>query len=607
MLWFTLSRPVRRPRPGGVLGLVWLFPWLALVGGGWPQSRSCAEERPDFLFFTDPTFERPGDVKVFAERLAPLWKSALDRPETDLQRMAAESVVAGTQVGVPGLEITLPRLKELVANRQVDLIARVAAARALIALDARDSADLLAQGAAEGPGDLRRVCERALGDWQYAALRPVWQERLKNPATRHRDLVLAIRGLGLAADPAPLDELLRVVANPRAATEVRVEAALAAGRLKTTGLESVAEPLAKSQGESRLVDRLCAARLLAGHTDPAAHTVLVKLAGDPEPAVASEALRLLNAMDPQLALPLATDAIGSRDGEVRRQGMRTLASLATPERVAQLAPLLDDPVPDLRNETRQKLRGLLENDSLREAIWQGTTQVLAGEGWRGQEQAARLVAEGKYQPAAARLLELQKIPRAEARIAAARALREIAVLDTCPQILARCSDLTQQRNGGPTLDGLDEQCGYLFDALAVMKHWEAEPLWRKYVPKQPPMGLYSRSTAIWALGKRYEGMHDPALAQELIGRLTDPATVPPELEYVRYTCALSLARMGAKEMVDPMIAWAGAKNLQTGQIKTEHVLAIRWAVSQLTGTSFPDLVPIPTGKTGWFLEPLANQ
>lgn len=580
--------------------------WLLLLLGAL-VGPALAEERPDFLFFSDPTFERPGDVKVFAPKLAELWKLALERPEIDMQRMAAESIVAGTAVDVPNLEIAIPRLRELVSDPQTDLIARVAAARALVALNARDSAELLARAASEAPGDLRRVCERALGDWQYAPLRETWRERLASPTTRHRDLVLAIRGLGLAADPAPLDELLKLVANRRSATEVRLEAALAAGRLQTSGLEPAAQPLLESSGEARLVDRLCAARLLARHQTPAAHTALASLGGDTEPAVAGEALRLLNAIDPQLALPLATAALGSPDGEVRRQGVRTLASLPTPERIGLIAPLLDDPVPDLRREVRQKLQGLLESESLRESIWRGTTAVLAAPGWRGQEQAARLVGDGKHQPAAARLLELQTIPRAEARIAAARALREIAVLETCPKILQRCSDLTQQRNGGPTLDGLDEQCAFLFDALAAMQYWEAEPLWRKYIPKQPPMGLYSRSSAIWALGKRYAGMHDPALAKELIERLTDPATVPPELEYVRYTCALSLARMGAKEMVDPMLAWAGANNLRTGQVKTEHALAIRWAVTQLSGEKFPDLVPIPTGKTGWFLEPFVNQ
>ncbi|MFM7162014.1 MAG: hypothetical protein ACKO3P_16805, partial [Planctomycetaceae bacterium] len=176
-------------------------------------SSALAEERPDFLFFSDPTFERPGDVKVFAARLAELWKLALERPETDMQRMAAESIVAGTAVDVPNLAIAIPRLRELVGNPRTDLIARVAAAKALVALDARDSAELLAQAASEAPGDLRRVCERALGDWQYAPLQETWRERLGSSTTRHRDLVLAIRGLGLAGNPAPLDQLLQLTAN----------------------------------------------------------------------------------------------------------------------------------------------------------------------------------------------------------------------------------------------------------------------------------------------------------------------------------------------------------------------------------------------------------
>ena len=40
------------------------------------------------------------------------------------------------------------------------------------------------------------------------------------------------------------------------------------------------------------------------------------------------------------------------------------------------------------------------------------------------------------------------------------------------------------------------------------------------------------------------GLTKPQLAELLIERMTDYAPIPPELEFVRYTCAISIAREG---------------------------------------------------------------
>ncbi|MFN7804308.1 MAG: HEAT repeat domain-containing protein, partial [Planctomycetaceae bacterium] len=167
----------------------------------------------------------------------------------------------------------------------------------------------------------------------------------------------------------------------------------------------------------------------------------------------------------------------------------------------------------------------------------------------------------------------------------------------------RVDQLTKQRVSGPMLDGIDEQVAHLIEAMAVLEFWQAEALWRLYIPRQPVMGHFSRGAAIWALGKRFNGTAQPELAQQLVERLTDTAPVPAEMEHVRYSSAVALGRIKADAQVKRMIDWVGEPNLKSGNVVTPHALAVRWAVMQLTGAEYPDLKPYPVGKGGWFLEP----
>ena len=559
----------------------------------------------DYLMFSDPDFARPVREPQFSEKLSEVWLQALSRPEADLQRMSAESMARGAKLGVPGLEKAIPRLQELLVGAETHPAARAGVAKALVALDARQSAGALASAAEKYPGDVRRICERALGDWKHEASRKVWQERLGTAGTRHRDRVLAIRGLGLSEDASLVPQMLELVQGVLQPAEIRLEAALAVGRLKPEGLVGEAQQLIEQKQGQSLVNRLAAARLLARHRQPEAHAMLLKLAVDPEPAVAADALERLNDIDSNLVLPLAEEAMRNADHLVRQQGLRAYVTLPTPGRMGPVTRLMDDLVPGVRQEVTAQLDKLLENSELEPAIWQGTLAMLGQESWRGQEQAALLVGKHQYKPAAQRLFELQSIPRAEARVAAAWALRRVAVPETVPLIFRRAEQLTRQRNGGPTLDGLDEQCAHLFEALAVMEFWQAEALWRLYIPKQPVMGNLSRGAAIWALGKRFNGTSQPELAQQLVERLTDTG-FPAEMENVRYSSAITIGRVLGNEQAGRMTEWVGESNLKTGQIVTSHALAVRWALMQLTGADYPELQPVPYGKGGWFLEPTQN-
>src|SRR5262245_9692613 len=89
--------------------LVW--PLVLLVSSLAPAR---GEIRPEFELDRDPEIRIPATIKAFSERQKLLWLQALERPEADLQRMAAEAIARGDMAGVPGMEDAAPGLLKIV-------------------------------------------------------------------------------------------------------------------------------------------------------------------------------------------------------------------------------------------------------------------------------------------------------------------------------------------------------------------------------------------------------------------------------------------------------------------------------------------------------------
>lgn len=84
------------------------------------------------------------------------------------------------------------------------------------------------------------------------------------------------------------------------------------------------------------------------------------------------------------------------------------------------------------SEVPSFLEVLAKQEGLREAILEQAQRIIAGDDWRGLEQAARLFGALDHEPAAERLLELLKHDRTEVFVTAGWALRELAVPRTLP-------------------------------------------------------------------------------------------------------------------------------------------------------------------------------
>ena len=559
-----------------------------------------AEIRPEFLMDKDPELRVPAPRKVWSPRFKLLWLEALSRPEQDMQRMAADTIAKAHEVGMPGMEEAVPTLAKLLTADHSHPTTRVAAARALIVLKANSEAPALFEAAQRHDAELRQLIESALAEWDFQPIRTVWLDRLGNRSTRPRETILALRGLARVRETQALATIRKMVLDRRQRPDIRLESAVAAARLADQGLEpDVTRLISVAQGSS-VVDRVCAVRLLSRHSSDAAQSQLIEMAQDTEPSVAAAALTRLNEIDPSLVLPLAELAMSRPDPHVRQQGAASYIQRPTPERMPSLSRLLDDPHPQVRGEICEAIFRLEQTAELSQPIREAAMQELAREGWRGQEQAALLLAALDHKSAAGQLVKLLESKRPEVMVAAAWGLRRLEVRETLPALLDKATRQTALR---PTAESaaLDMQVAHLFEAFGRMKYAPAEPLMLLYVPKPPigkTMGTFSRGSALWALGWLHEGTPDNSLADQLIARVIDPGTLPPELDMVRQVSAVALARMKAVSQVETLRTYNQGKSPheQTG-------LYLRWALSELAGDTFPPVPELTISPGVWFLEP----
>lgn len=556
-----------------------------------------AELHTDFLMDSNPDCNPLPRTHASLKQFIDLWITTLDRPEVDYQRMSAESLALASQLNATGVGNAIPSLEKILVAEKSHPAARFSAARALITIDSRDSAEKLFQTSQKYGSDLRQLVEPALAEWNLQSIKPIWNSRLETPEKRPRDVMLAIRGVGKTQDSSALPKLRGIVFNLVLSPDIRLESASAMGRLAETGLETDAEQLSRESRTNRHVNCHCAIRLLARHESELARRVLTQLAVDSEPSIAAAALERLNEIDPSLVLPLANQGFQSRDAKVRYQSARSFLSLPTPERISALAMLLDDTDPPLRRYICENFHRLSAQQELDPAIRSSALEVLNGTSWRGQEQSALLLGQLEHQPAAARLVELLESPRKEVLVTSAWALRKIADTATVSAIIDKIQRQTAIRRVHPSIE-LDQQVAHLFEACGKMRIRMAEPLMRQHIPKDVVLGERSRSAAIWSLGWLHEGSPDEELAQQLMNRVNDESLMPPEFIEVKHQSTISIARMKAVQFAAEL-----RKSVADSTPNNRLAIGRRWAVQHLTGEELPGPIAEPMGTVGWFLEP----
>ncbi len=565
-------------------------------------------------------------IKRLPPGLKSLWMQAANQPEMELQLNVAESIARASDLEMADWQDLIPILVKMLETQTNDRVVRLAAARTLVVIKAREAIPALREHALLGL-DFARQIEPALADWNDLPMQPIWLSRLESRTTSPGLLTLAIQGSAKTELKAAIPLLSQRVLDQKLAPPVRLEAAKALGHLAEESVVEVARQLAAETAVGRIVlDHLLAAHLLVKQESIEAVQLLQQLAVDPESATASVAFRRLLELDPALTRSAIDPAIKSPDPALRQLAAESLFRLQTPADIAQLSKFLDDSNAYLRSATQQWLVVVDARAELSHSLRESVMTMLNSDAPRGIAQAAIVVGRLDHKPAADRLVELLNHQAPDVSIAVAWSLRRLAVASTAEPILRHLTAETEKSlieipiKSNPDLNirwNLYERHKHLIEAMGVLRYAAADSLLRQFlpVPPNPPVGHQFfwihcthrselRTRAIWALGQIHTAELPEDLVRLLIARLQDQNEVP----HVASLSALSLgrAKVAAAEPVFSTFYSPEMRYSEKAPAQSILAMACRRALESITGQPLPPLEVDPywTYKTGWFLEPL---
>lgn len=544
-------------------------------------ARPAAETLVDWPIFPAVALPPTEFIDEFHPRLTEFWAAALDRPEMESRRMAISAILEASRRGMKGLESFHKRLTAMLSEKEMPTALRQAVVRALDQLEARESAPVLMQcNEAEGL-EMILMTDPPLARWGHAPALEAWRKRIDDPATPAPIVTSAINALGSARDLPSAPRLAAIVKDsaqpgPRRLAAARALVAIAPPDLELLAQNLLITPPGKPAIAGSAVERILGVTLLRGNRSPSTRQTLLRIAFDPEPVIAAEALRQLYAIDPRLIEPLTPTLVKNPDATVRRIAVDVLTDNPTPASIATLTALLDDPIPSLRYRLRDHFIAVASRPALAEPVRKGVQSALTGDGnWRALEQAVQIAGKLDYKFNAPRLIALADHERAEVRLSALTALRWLAVPETYPVLAkmaaARREELKKVATTpaaprktealsrfkvvpdpvGTRLASRDGEISQIYMALGVADYKPIEPILREYLPKAASKSeaTLSRAVAFWSIGFLIHDTSDKALIALLDQRARDDAEIDGESPTVRQAAVQSLARMGAVDVV----------------------------------------------------------
>lgn len=564
-----------------------------------PDSNS-SFQRIEFVMYSDPAFEVRGFPIEISNEAIPLWVDAMSRPDSLLQRVAIDTIAVAHRRGMKGIDVTVPKLVELLDQAKLAPEVRYAAVNAIVELDARDHAEMLVRLAEKHGGELSALVESALTRWQSPLMVENWIRRVNDTGAGHRSLVLAIAGLGALAEKDASEVLLGIANDTSLAPTLRITAARSLGQIHDTGLQSQAAELVDTTPEDVTSD-LMAIAMMNRHVDADTVTLLKGLMDRSNRAVQSEAIRRLYEIDFKNVLEFAPQAVNSPDVNVRRTAARAMIDAKDSQWIASLAMLLNDVNPGLRSQVAEGLFEIAQDASLRDEVISQVSSILDQDAWRGCEQATLVLVNLDHKPAGDRLVDLISHPRGEVMSTAGWGLRRLGLKKHLPAMLGRSVEIQQgfaKNELNPGMPGLVDLQAQLFLAFGQMKYLEADKVVRAYIPKNFDQGERARSAAAWAIGLIHAGDASDDLVKLLAGRLNDSNSMVPEYESVRQMCALSLGRINSQESLPDLRKHAE----NSGYLVSRSCY---WSIEKMTGETPPPVAPRnPMDYDDWFLRPI---
>ncbi len=567
--------------------------WSICVSGSTPACAFNPFEEYDMVMYERPGFPDVESLEVFSPGLKPLWMKALKRKEdVELQRMVIDTIAIAHLKGMQGLDAARPELVAILEDPDSKLEVVRSAANALIALDSKDDAALLAKVAIQRKATVAQLIEPALARWKSSVMEDEWNSRIVERNASDSMLLLAMDGVASRGDKKVSQPLTAIVKNSRTNLNVRMAAARALGLINPTGLVDVARLLTDEPSTPEVFRALLAIELLGEHTDEAASGLLEELLSRSSTAVQANALGRLFQINPNLVDRHIDELISSSDVNVRRVCVQTMIAQSNVKRVPLLAKSLDDVNPKLRREVAAGFVSLGGKSELRDQVIASVTDVLNENAWRGCEQAMVVLTKLDHKPAGRRMVELLSHERAEVKVASAWGLSRLRIKELLPDMLEYAQSVDTNALVHTT-NGLSDQVSHLFIAFGDQQYRESDSLLRTYLPKSFALGMHSRPAAVWALGLIFEGELDEELAKTMVERLNDVESLEPEDYLVRCMCAVGIGRMDADSALSDLRKYSNSMR------------ACAWSIEKMTGEKAPPLPePNQIEIEGWFLSPI---
>jgi HEAT repeat protein len=350
-----------------------------------------------------------------------------------------------------------------------------------------------------------------------------------------------------------------------------------------------------------VLNSLLAIELLARHDDPESIELLTNMVSHSSTVVQSRSLERLFQIDINLVDQHAETLITSADSNVRRWCARAMIRKQNVGRIQMICSLLDDVNPSLRREAADGLVSLAELPGFRDEVLQRTTEIIDQNTWRGCEQAIVVLTKLDHKPSGERMVELLGHGRGEVQVASAWGLTRLRIKELLPGMLDHAQSIYEGFRAGELDDGIPGaslHVAHLFLAFGDQRYLESNGLLRKYLPKNMSLGVESRAAAAWALGMLYEDDVQEDLAAAMVKRLNDSSSPEPEIDEVRWMCAIALGRMKAESALSDL-----RENAGNGSVGG----ACHWAIERMTGEVPPPPKNVVGRIDGWFLAPIQDE
>ncbi len=491
----------------------------------------------------EPELTRVEPQRLLDPRMQELWRAGLGQEDAETRRIAARALGAAAGAEADWLASFFPKLAELAANDPSPIV-RLAAAEALITLDARPQAPaVLALNDTDAPAMIL-LTDPALARWNVTQAKERWQARAADatrPASVRCSAIASLQTIGSTGDA----DLFSTLALRQDHAAVRLAAARA---LVAMGQPVVfLEPLPTGN----ITDALVSVTLSSLLPVPRQRPLLISLAQHEDVGVARAAMSQLLRIDPGavLALPQRLPA----DPGVQAIRVQALASDPTPPSVLAAVESLNQPEPIVTAAARTSLTQLATHADLLPALHKALRELAVSEQPATVKAQAwimlAITGDASSLPALAALLDAPELVLRQAAILGLTTLGGATAGDA---LLARATAV-ESRLREPGATGLlqvtpgpfpppptmEDELGWLLQAMARLNHTPASPLMLRVLGSRPVFGPGLRAVAAWSLGHLSGDAQAEAVRRVLVDRLKDDG-LDPEDEHVRAYAAVAL-------------------------------------------------------------------